>query len=71
MHSTANGTMRFVRVTHCKCYLLATPNVPIGVAFVNATGVPRWLGDDATLRVHAPSLRGCWPQVHIVDDRDQ
>ncbi|MCW5551102.1 MAG: hypothetical protein KIS67_02940 [Verrucomicrobiae bacterium] len=40
------------------------PDVPIGVAFVDATGHPGWLGDDATLRIHAPSLRGCWPTVH-------
>jgi hypothetical protein len=39
------------------------PDVPIGVAFVNAEGNPGWLGDDPTLRVHAPSLRGCWPKV--------
>ena len=47
------------------------PNVPIGVAFIDASGVPRWIGDDATLRVHAPSLRGCWPQVYELDARDQ
>lgn len=47
------------------------PNVPIGVAFVDASGVPRWLGDDATLRVHAPSLRGCWPHVRELDANDQ
>ena len=40
------------------------PDVPIGVAFVDAAGRPGWLGDDANLRIHAPSLRGCWPTVH-------
>ena len=28
------------------------------------------IGDDATLRVHAPSVRGCWPQVYELDARD-
>ena len=46
------------------------PNVPIGVAFIDASGVPRWIGDDATLRVNAPSVRGCWPQVYELDARD-
>ena len=40
------------------------PEMPIGVAFVDATGRPGWIGDDPTLRVHAPSMRGCWPVVH-------
>ena len=40
------------------------PNLPIGVAFVDATGKPGWLGADPTLRIHAPSVRGCWPTVH-------
>ncbi len=39
------------------------PDVPIGVAFVDAAGRPGWLGDDPTLRAHEPSLRGCWPVV--------
>jgi hypothetical protein len=40
------------------------PDLPIGVAFVDTTGKPGWIGNDATLRLHAPSLRGCWPKVH-------
>jgi len=40
------------------------PDVPIGVAFVDGKGRPGWLGDDTSLRIHAPSLRGCWPRVH-------
>ncbi len=40
------------------------PETPIGVAFVDATGKPGWLGDDPSLRAHAPSLRGCWPTIH-------
>lgn len=40
------------------------PDLPIGVAFVDATGKPGWIGDDPSLRLHSPSLRGCWPVVH-------
>ncbi len=47
------------------------PDVPIGVAFVDASGAPRWLGDDASLRAHAPSLRGCWPLVHTLETGDR
>jgi len=43
------------------------PDLPIGVAFVDATGKPGWLGSDPTLRLHAPSVRGCWPTVHGVE----
>jgi len=37
------------------------------VAFVDASGRPGWIGDDPSLRPHAPSLRGCWPHVHGVE----
>jgi hypothetical protein len=40
------------------------PELPIGIAFVDATGRPGWIGDDPSLRLHAPSVRGCWPTVH-------
>ena len=40
------------------------PELPIGVAFVDSTGKPGWIGDDPSLRLHAPSVRGCWPTVH-------
>ena len=40
------------------------PDLPIGVAFVDATGKPGWIGNDVALRLHAPSVRGCWPKVH-------
>ena len=43
------------------------PNLPTGVAFVDAAGKPGWIGDDPTLRIHAPSVRGCWPTVHGVE----
>lgn len=39
------------------------PDVPIGVAFVDEAGRPGWMGDDPKLRIHAPSIRGCWPTV--------
>jgi len=40
------------------------PDVPIGVAFVDEACRPGWLGDNPALRLHAPSVRGCWPTVH-------
>lgn len=43
------------------------PDLPIGVAFVDAAGKPGWIGSDATLRPHAPSVRGCWPTVRGLD----
>ena len=43
------------------------PDLPIGVAFVDAAGKPGWLGDDSSLRIHAPCLRGCWPTIHGLD----
>lgn len=39
------------------------PELPIGVAFVDADGRPGWIGDDASLLVHHPSVRGCWPTI--------
>lgn len=44
------------------------PDLPIGVAFVDAQGKPGWIGSDPTLRPHPPSLRGCWPDVRPVGD---
>lgn len=43
------------------------PDLPIGVAFVDAAGKPGWIGNDVTLRPHAPSVRGCWPTVRELD----
>lgn len=42
----------------------ARPDLPIGVAFVDASGTPGWIGSHPSLRVHPPSVRGCWPTVH-------
>ena len=39
------------------------PDTPIGVAFVDAAGKPGWLGDDPTLKVHEPCIRGCLPTI--------
>jgi hypothetical protein len=44
------------------------PDTPIGVAFADADGRPRWIGDDPALQIHAPSVRGCWPRVRGVHD---
>lgn len=43
------------------------PHIPIGVAFVDEEGTPGWIGGDTTLRIHRPSIRGCWPDVVSVD----
>jgi hypothetical protein len=43
------------------------PDIPVGVAFVDASGTPGWIGSEPALRVHAPSVRGCWPQVRGLD----
>ena len=40
------------------------PDLAIGIAFVDASGKPGWIGDDPSLLAHAPSIRGCWPVVH-------
>jgi hypothetical protein len=39
------------------------PRIPIGVAFVDENGEPGWIGDNLSLNLHPPSIRGCWPQV--------
>ena len=39
------------------------PDVPIGVAFVDASGQPAWLGEHPELHIHPPSVRGCLPVV--------
>jgi hypothetical protein len=41
------------------------PDLPIGVAFVDGKGHPGWIGDNPGLRIHAPSLRGCWPSLRL------
>lgn len=39
------------------------PEIPIGVAFVNARGEPSWIGSESGSRIHRPSVRGCLPMV--------
>ncbi len=39
------------------------PQVPIGVAFVDANGSPGWIARSPGLQVHRPSIRGCWPRL--------
>lgn len=43
-------------------------DMPIGVAFIDATGEPGWIGANPDLQIHHGSLRGCWPTIHPVDD---
>jgi len=43
-------------------------DMPIGVAFVDREGRPGWIGENPELQPHAPSLRGCWPSIHGLDD---
>lgn len=45
----------------------ARPDIPLGVAFVNAVGQPGWIGDSPELRQHAPSVRGCWPVLRGIE----
>jgi hypothetical protein len=37
---------------------------PIGVAFVDENGEPGWIRTNPALKIHFPSLRGCWPTLH-------
>jgi len=39
------------------------PDMPIGVAFVNDQGNPGWICSNPSLKIHHPSLRGCWPVI--------
>lgn len=39
------------------------PDMPIGIAFVDAAGRPGWIGNDPALKPHAPSIRGCLPHL--------
>jgi len=43
------------------------PDIPAGVAFVDALGQPGWIGDNPALRLHPPSVRGCWPVIHGIE----
>jgi len=38
-------------------------DLPIGVAFVDENGEPGWPRSNPSLRIHPPSLRGCFPSV--------
>lgn len=44
------------------------PDMPIGVAFVDKAGKPGWIGQDSTLAVHRPSVRGCLPTMHLDEE---
>lgn len=43
-------------------------DMPIGVAFVDKNGEPGWPRATPSLRIHAPSLRGCFPSVKAKDE---
>jgi hypothetical protein len=65
--------MRWIEISdeaEAKMIALAdeNPDVPTGVAFVDASGKPGWPSDNPSLRAHAPSLRGCWPVVRGIQD---
>jgi len=38
-------------------------DLPIGVAFVDERGEPGWIRANPALRIHYPTLRGCWPTL--------
>lgn len=42
------------------------PDLPTGVAFIDRDGRPGWIGDEPDLRIHFPTLGGCWPTVRAV-----
>ena len=42
------------------------PDLPIGCAFVDQEFKPHWIEDRDDLKIHQPSLRGCWPKFSEV-----
>ncbi len=42
-------------------------DMPIGVAFVDEAGEPGWIRTNPSLKIHPPTLRGCWPTMRPVD----
>lgn len=46
------------------------PNLPIGIAFLDETGHPRWLDYPGKLTEHPPSVRGCLPKLHGIEEAD-
>lgn len=41
------------------------PDLPIGIAFLDSSGQPRWLDHPGPLTHHYPCLRGCLPHLHL------
>ena len=39
------------------------PHVPVGLAFVDEHFAAAWIGNQPSLRIHPPTVRGCWPRV--------
>ena len=44
------------------------PDLPIGCAFVDAEGHPKWVENEPDLGQHFASFRGCVPQFHIEEN---
>jgi hypothetical protein len=42
-----------------------SPDLEIGVSFVDENNVPGWIGANASLRVHRPTVGGCWPTLRV------
>ena len=41
------------------------PDVPIGCAFLDSSGLPKWIEDEPGLTRHFGAIRGCVPRIHI------
>ena len=39
------------------------PDLPIGIAFLDADNQPRWVESAPGLKQHPPSIRGCLPRI--------
>lgn len=39
------------------------PDLPIGVAFLDDQGSPTWPLPGAPIRIHSPTVGGCWPKL--------
>ena len=42
------------------------PDLEIGVAFVDENLVPGWIGSNPSLKIHRPTVGGCWPRIREV-----
>ena len=44
------------------------PDLPIGCAFLDRNGTPKWIEDEPGRTQHFGSVRGCIPQIHPTDE---